>query len=77
MRTPGLSQFAQFLLAWLAFQPKQFADFDLNREVAGRPNVAAPFRKQQVDFCLPAADALDLDKLGDRFFVVLGQIGEI
>ena len=39
------------------------------RQVAGRQHVAPAQREQQIDFRRPAADALDRDKGGDRFFV--------
>src|SRR5690606_15751257 len=49
----------------------------LDREVARGPDVRPAFREQQVDLGGPAADALDPDKLLDRFLVVSGQALEI
>jgi hypothetical protein len=38
------------LFGRLAFEAEQLADFDLHGEVASRPDVGAPFGKQQIDF---------------------------
>ena len=77
VRAPFLAKLAQLLLGRLALQAHQLADFDLHRQVAGRPDIGAAFREQQIDFGRPAADALDLDQLLDRLLVVLGQVGEV
>ena len=53
------------------------ADFLPHRQIARRPDVAAPFGEQQVDFGRPAPDALDLDEVSDRLLIVLGQVFEI
>ena len=40
-------------------QAQQLADILLHREVARRPDVAAPLGEQQVDFRRPALDSLE------------------
>jgi hypothetical protein len=49
----------------------------LHGEVACGPDVAPAFGEQQIDFRRPAADALDLDELLERYLVVLGKVREV
>ena len=77
MRAPGFGEGAGGLLVGAGLQPEQFGQPRLHRQVARRPDVGAAFGEQQVDFCRPAADALDPGEFGDGFLVVGGQRVEL
>src|SRR5690606_24090613 len=77
VRTPVFRQRARRLLARALGQGEDASEAGLDREVARGPDVRPAFREQQVDLGGPAADALDPDKLLDRFLVVSGQALEI
>jgi len=77
VRTPAFGDLPQYFFRRSVFHAEQAADLDLDSEVPGGPDVAAPFREQQIDFGRPAADALDAGQKRDRFLVILGQGVEI
>ena len=77
MRAPVFGEFAKLFLGRLAVEAQQLANLDLHREVARRPDVAAAFGEQQVDFRRPTANALDFDQLRDCLLIVFRQVGQV
>ncbi len=69
MRTPALGKLAQPSLAGLFGQRKDAPDLNLDGEIAGGPDVGAPFGEQKIDLGGPTPYAFDGHKLSYRGLV--------
>src|SRR5262245_21706106 len=69
MRTPRLRQLDHALGIGALAQALEALQRHLQRQIAGREDVFASEREEQIDLRTPAADALDLDELGDRVLI--------
>src|SRR6185503_3993793 len=77
IRFPRLGDLTKLLFARPLGKPHQSPQLDHDGEVAGRKNVVATFREQQVDFRRPAANALDPGEERNCFFIINREVVEI
>ena len=66
---PSCSDFRSFVGARTPFEPVRHPDSRLQRDIPGRPDVAATQAEEKKDIRSPGADAADRGELGARFWL--------